>query len=101
MTILMETEAIHRGLVDVSLAEDALDSARVRATQRVDALLDGWRGDAAESFAAAYTQWAAAARAVLDELGDLRAGIAGARAAMGDSDSSTACRVARIADRLG
>lgn len=101
MTIAMEPEALRRGLADIAAAAEALAAARARSAQRVDDLLAGWRGEAAESFAAAYDAWAAAAGDVGAELEALRVGVTGARTALTETDDVTATGVSHLAGRLG
>ena len=101
MTIGMQTDAMRRGLADVAAATEALDAAQAGATRRVEELLLGWRGEAADSYAAAYDAWAAAARRARADLEQLHAGLGSARAALSGVDTGTVGAVAHLEARLG
>ena len=106
MTIALDHSVFDTAVGDVREVAAQLEQTRTDAARRVDSFLrDGWSGLAAEAFAEAWTDWAAAA-------GDVRAGLADiaelldathADLTARDHDSADGLGVvaARLRDRLG
>lgn len=98
---MMRTEAVERGLADITAATEVLDTARATTARRVEELLVGWRGDAATSFATAYDAWASAAGEVRTLLESLRCDVVQARGLLAEVDETVRADVAHLDERLG
>lgn len=101
MTIKMDQTTLGAGAD--ALAERAADLARAReeVAGAVEAMLAGWRGPAADRFAALWEEWRAAADEVV---GSLDGGVAALRLARQDlvaADDASGVRHQRLAGRLG
>lgn len=74
-SITADHPAFRAAVADVRRAADLVRADRLRATARVDVLLDrGWQGAAAASYAVGWAEWTRAADAVqhgLATMGDL------------------------------
>lgn len=85
-------DAIREGLVEQHAA----------LRRQVDDLLDArWRGQAADQFRAAWTQWAAGMSDVLSGLGVESAAIASTRAELAGTDDDRAASARLLDERLG
>jgi len=74
-TIAVVHEAFHAALADTWGAADLLEETTSTAVRRLDGLLAGWRGPAADAFAAAFAQWHAGATDALVHLRGMAAAI--------------------------
>ena len=106
MTIELDHSVFDTAVGDVRDVAAQLEQTRSDAARRVDSFLrEGWSGLAAEAFAEAWADWAAAA-------GDLRAGLADLAELLDathddltardhDSAAGLGLVAARLRDRLG
>jgi WXG100 family type VII secretion target len=81
---------------------ERLAADRDRAAHDVDSLLRaGWSGRAAEAFAAAWDDWLAGAREVLDSLEAITGAMAATQADLQCTDTEVAAATRRLWERLG
>jgi WXG100 family type VII secretion target len=81
---------------------ERLAADRDRAAYDVDSLLrTGWSGRAADAFAAAWDDWLAGAREVLDSLDAMTGAMAATRADLQITDGGVAATGTSLRERLG
>lgn len=101
MELLLGYAALREAVGEVGSAVDVLDEACRRSAADVERLLDGgWRGAAADAFAAAWAEWLAGAgevRAALASIGD---GIEVSHRLADAADTATTSDLAGLHERV-
>jgi WXG100 family type VII secretion target len=94
--------AFRVAVADVRRVAGLLRQDRDRVAREVDGLLDGgWRGTAASSYAAAWTDWTRAAETVLTGLSAMAELLSAADARLVDSDLAAGSALEVLTARLG
>lgn len=101
MTIGLDHARMTAGADALAARAEEMAAARAGTAAAVTRLLAGWRGPAAERFAALWEDWS---RGADDVITSLRGGVAALRLAhhdLGDADDAAGARHDRLAGRLG
>ena len=100
MTIRIEHPEFHASVAEVRRAAAELMSARARAAEEVDLLMDGWHGAAAVAFAEAWEDWLRSSRAVSSALADLAEALRGFQTDVVGRDDDAESALAVLSERL-
>lgn len=100
-TLTADHAAFRDTVADLHDAAGRLGGSRDRAARSVDALLGGWRGAAASSYAEGWAEWRDGADRVLEGLAAMATLLDAVAADLSATDSTSGDALARLSARLG